>query len=233
MDYEKASVEDIAAHFSTVTRQRIQQILKKYQESNNVDVIAKIMHAKKLLKIIKQLKKSGFTAEDRRKCHAMWVFMVKRVGSSPAYLDCKNEFQSSTHFREWALKQVGFGEPGFELDKDILVKGNRVYSPDTCVFVPAEVNGLFSGCYRSKKRGKYPIGVSFNNGSGSFVAQMSSRQDKGLDKYLGSFPTVEEAFACYKAAKEARIKALAEKWKDKIDPRAYAALMARTVDWDD
>ena len=46
---------------------------------------------------------------------------------------------------------------GWELDKDILVKGNKIYSPDTCCFVPKEVNTVFTK--RQSKRGDYPIGV--------------------------------------------------------------------------
>lgn len=233
MDYESASVEAMAAHFDTVTRQRVQQILKKYQLRENAGVVDKIQQAKKLVKASKYLRKNGFTLAERKRCDAIWAFLQKRVGKLRAYEDCTIAFASLDHFREWASRQVGFGKDGFEMDKDILVKGNRVYSPETCVFIPQELNVLFSGCYNARRRGKYPIGVSFNKGSGSFVAQMSSRQDKGLDKYLGSFPTVEEAFACYKAAKEAKIKRLAEKWRDQIDPRAYAALVSRTVEWSD
>lgn len=233
IDYKNMTPEEIAQHFGTVTRQRIQQVLKKYTANGDEETVAKIQRAKVVLKAAKYSKKNGCTLDERRKCEGIWTFLRKRVGKMQAYKNCTIEFESLEAFREWAIRQVGFHEPGFEMDKDILVKGNRVYSPQTCVFVPSEINGLFSGCYRALRRGKYPIGVSYNKGSGTFVAQMSNRQQAGLDKYLGSFATVEEAFACYKAAKEAKIKALANKWKDQIDPRAYAALMARTVEMDD
>lgn len=233
MNYESASVEGIAAHFGTVTRQRIQQVLKKYQDRGDDHTVAKIQHAKRLLKGIKYRKKHGCTIAEQRRCQALWNQINSRVGKAVAYKDCTNGFASFEAFRDWAVLQIGFYEEGFELDKDILVKGNRVYSPSTCVFVPVEVNSLFAGCYKAQRRGAYPLGVSYNKGSNSFVAQMSSRQDKGLDKYLGSFPTVEEAFACYKEAKEAKIKRLAEKWRDHIDQRAFIALMRRTVEWDD
>lgn len=233
MDYANASVEEITAHFGTVTRQRQQQVLKKYQLRNDEETVAKIQRAKKLLKAQKYRKKNGCTLAEQRRASNLWKQINARIGKALAYKDCTNGFESFEAFRDWAVQQIGFGEEGFELDKDILVKGNRVYGPDTCVFVPLEVNSLFAGCYKAQRRGPYPIGVTFNKGSGSFVAQMSSRQDKGLDKYLGSFPTVEEAFACYKQAKEAKIKRLADKWRNQIDQRAYVALMTRTVEWDD
>lgn len=236
MDYASATPEQIAIHFKTITRQRISQVYllhKKRGLPGDAEVAGKIAEAKKLLKLYKFIAKNGCTVEVYEKTRGVWIGMTERIGISPSYIDCTNAFPSESYFRAWASVQVGFYEKGFELDKDILVKGNRVYGPDTCVFVPAEVNACLAGCYKAKRRGQYPIGVCFNKGSGTFVAQMNKDRSKSLDKYLGSFKTVEEAFACYKQAKEEKIKRLAEKWKDRIDPRAYAALMARTVEWDD
>lgn len=232
MDYETSTVGEITTHFGKVSRQRISQVLKSFDGADNDEVVAKILQAKRLLKAQKQESRLGCTIAEYEKCHQLWVTVHHRVAYVPAYRGCSVNFGTEADFRAWVLPQVGFGRPGFELDKDILVKGNRVYSPQTCVFIPQELNALFSGCYKAKHRGKYPLGVSFNRGSGTFVAQMHKERGS-LDKYLGSFRTVEEAFACYKAAKEAKIKRLANKWKDQIDPRAYEALMQRTVEWDD
>ena len=115
------------------------------------------------------------------------------------------------------------GKP-FALDKDILVKGNRVYNEDVCVFVPQEVNLLFTK--RDKSRGEYPIGVSFHKSRGMLTATLNN-------KYLGYFNTAEQAFQVYKTAKEAYIKEVANKWKDKIDPKVYEALMNYEVHIDD
>lgn len=232
MDYENATVKEITDHFATVSRQRQQQILKRYQERGNDALVAKIQQAKKLLKLRKYQTKSGYTPAVVRATRSLWCSISQRLGKG-AYKGCTMEWTSVSELRVWLVKQIGFGKENFELDKDVLVKGNRVYGPNTCVFLPIEINSLFSGCYKAQRRGQYPLGVSYNRTSGSFVAQMSNRQERGLDKYLGSFKTVAEAFACYKAAKEAKIKYMANKWKDQIDPRAYEALMARTVEWDD
>ena len=107
------------------------------------------------------------------------------------------------------------------------MKGNRVYSPETCCFVPNEINCLF---IRNKRiRGELPIGV---NKSGK---RFSARLSKGLDNrvFLGSFKTETEAFLSYKKAKEMYLKELAEKWKGKIDDRAYDVLMNYEVNIDD
>ena len=107
---------------------------------------------------------------------------------------------------------------GWELDKDILIKGNKIYSPETCAFVPAEINGIFTKT--NSKRGVYPIGVSLHK-EGRFQAKVLKNKKQA---YIGLFDTPEEAFQAYKKAKEEYIKEVADKWKDKIDPRVYEAM---------
>ena len=166
--------------------------------------------------------------------YRLWNNMLKRCYSvgcqkvRPTYIDCSisENFRYLQYFKEWCNNQIGFnsvdekGKP-FALDKDILVKGNRVYNEDVCVFVPQEVNLLFTK--RDKSRGEYPIGVSFHKSRGMLTATLNN-------KYLGYFNTAEQAFQVYKTAKEAYIKEVANKWKDKIDLRVYNALMKYEVE---
>ena len=106
---------------------------------------------------------------------------------------------------------------GWHLDKDILIKGNKIYSPETCCFVPQEVNILF--IKNSKRREGLPIGVYKQKNS--FVAHLS----KGKEQiYLGSFSTIEECFQAYKIAKEEYIKEMADKWKPLIHLKVYEAM---------
>lgn len=106
---------------------------------------------------------------------------------------------------------------GFVLDKDILIKNNRIYSPETCCFVPQEINGLFTKT--NAKRGKYPIGVKKEGDR--FRADMSYKKNS---TYLGAFDTPEEAFQAYKTAKEVLIKKVADKWKEQISNKVYKAM---------
>lgn len=138
---------------------------------------------------------------------------------------CSKNFTSYEYYTEWCHKQIGFSK-GWNLDKDLLVKGNKLYSEDTCVFIPTEINALLTKT--NGLRGKYPIGVHFCNGKKKFVAQIN--RNKGQQDYLGAFDTVEEAFLAYKTAKEDFIKQVAEKWKGQIDPRAYEAMMKYEVE---
>jgi len=106
---------------------------------------------------------------------------------------------------------------GWHLDKDILIKGNKVYSPENCTFVPKEINGLF--VKHNKLRGKYPIGV--HKQRDRFVSQISIKR---VIKHLGYFDTPEEAFQAYKTAKEAYIKEMANKWRGQITEQCYQAM---------
>lgn len=139
-----------------------------------------------------------------------------------SYKDCSvsDNFRYFPYFKEWCTKQVGFGNKGWCLDKDILVKGNKVYSPETCCFVPPEVNTLILN--RKALRGETPIGVHFNKEHNKYQANC---QLNGKLAFLGYYKTAEEAFFAYKASKEQYIKVVADRWKGQIDPRVYEALM--------
>ena len=170
--------------------------------------------------------------------YELWTHMLQRCYSDtykkkrPTYEGCEvsDKFKSYEYFYEWCHKQIGFGNDGngnpFQLDKDLLIKGNKVYSEDSCVFLPHEINSLL--VKRTASRGEHLIGVSWHNTSKSFVAQVN--KNKGKSEYLGSFNTELEAFNAYKKAKEAFVKEQANKWKGKIDDRAYNALINYKVE---
>ena len=148
----------------------------------------------------------------------------------PTYRGCtvSENFIQYTYFYEWCQEQFGFGNSGWHLDKDLLFKGNKLYSEYTCVFLPREINNLFTT--RVRFRGDSPIGVHFSNGKGKYVAQISDGKSKGNRTHLGLFNDEYSAFCAYKEAKEIKIKEIAEKWKGKIDDRAYDALINYQVD---
>ena len=147
---------------------------------------------------------------------------------NPTYEGCEvsDKFISYEYFYEWCNNQFGFNNKDWQLDKDLLVKGNKVYSENTCVFIPSEINSLLINCTAS--RGEHLIGVSWNKKANAFKAQV--RKNKGKREYLGYFNTEIEAFNAYEKAKEAFVKEQAEKWKGKIDERAYNALMNYEVE---
>ena len=173
--------------------------------------------------------------------YALWCDMLKRCYSDSykkrcqTYTGCEvsDNFKSYEYFYEWCNKQIGFSNDGngnpFHLDKDLLVKGNKIYSEDTCIFLPQEINKVLTK--RESMRGEYLIGVSWSKTNKAFVAQVG--KGKGKPEYLGYFKTELEAFKAYKVAKEVFVKEQANKWKSQIDPRAYNALMNYEVNIDD
>ena len=111
---------------------------------------------------------------------------------------------------------------GFELDKDILVKGNGIYSPETCCFVPSEINKMFVKTFGAKRPLLLGVGIDKKK----FSARMSNYT-------IGNFNTPEEAFQAYKTTKEQKIKDVANKWRDKITESIYNALINYKIEIDD
>ena len=170
----------------------------------------------------------------KTKEYALWKDMLRRCYSdnskkkNPTYEGCKvsENFLHYEYFYEWCHSQIGFGVEGWHLDKDLLVKGNKIYSEDSCVFIPKEINSLL--VKRENMRGEYLIGVHWSKSNKAFVAQVN--KNKGKSEYLGYFKTEIEAFNAYKTAKETFVKEQANEWKGKIDDRAYNALMNYQVE---
>ena len=170
--------------------------------------------------------------------YGLWTSMLERCYSDtykkkhPTYEDCKcsENFKSYEYFYEWCHKQIGFnnegGENPFHLDKDLLVKGNKVYNESTCVFLPKEINSVLTKSTAS--RGEYLIGVYWYKRGKAFAAMVN--KNKGKKEFLGYFKTELEAYNAYKQAKESFIKEQANNWKSEIDQRAYNALMNYQVE---
>ena len=164
--------------------------------------------------------------------YVFWNSMLQRCYDlsyklkRPTYIGCtsSNNFKYYPYFKDWCNKQVGFGNKGWCLDKDILVKGNKLYSEDTCCFVPREINSLFA--LSGNARGLNPIGVQFNLEEGNYSARVSR---DGKHCHIGTYETKEDAFLEYKEAKELHIKSVAKRWFGKIDQNVFNALMTYEV----
>ena len=118
------------------------------------------------------------------------------------------------------------------LDKDILHKGNKLYSLENCVLMPDWINLLF--IKSDAKRGSYPVGVSYNKRAKKYQTYCSIN---GKNKGLGYYGTIEEAFNVYKIAKEQEIKRVADECVSKgyitKDSRLYNAMINYQVEIND
>jgi len=166
----------------------------------------------------------------------LWKGMLKRCFSEkfkqkkPTYegVTCSKDWLSMTTFIEDVSQMKGYGLKGWEFDKDILSKGNKLYSKDTCCFVPTEVNLLLTK--RDNYRGEWPVGVNFHKATGKFRAYLAIN---GKRKHLGLFTTPGEAFQVYKLAKEAYIKVVAQQWQHILDEKVFQALLDYEVNIND
>ena len=154
-----------------------------------------------------------------------WKNMLTRCYSAsyqekqPTYIDCTvcDEWLTFSNFKEWMIKQDWKDK---QLDKDILVQGNKLYSPEKCLFVSKEINLLLTD--RKAKRGKYPIGVYWHGQRENFMCLIGVN---GNNRYLGSFNTPEQAHEIYKKAKYRHIKNIA----DQQDEPLRSALLAYKI----
>lgn len=168
-----------------------------------------------------------------------WCNMIKRCVDEkikekcPSYKDvtCSPCWQFYENFYEWMHEQENFEtllkQNDINLDKDILIKGNKVYGPDKCTLVPRRINNLM---LKSEAiRGQYPIGVYYLKRNKKFTAHEGSRKNT---VYLGLYDTPEDAFIAYKDYKENRIKEIAEEeYKNgNITKKCYDALVKYKVE---
>lgn len=153
-----------------------------------------------------------------------WRGMVTRCFSdafkikNPTYTNCtvQGSWKYFSNFKAWMEKQDWEGN---ELDKDLLLDGNKHYSEETCLFVSHNVNSfLLDG---KMSRGRYPIGVSWHEGAGKFLAQVRS-SNKNI--YLGLFDCVDDASEAYTSAKREIAMGLAD---SQSDSRIRDALIKR------
>ena len=165
--------------------------------------------------------------ESNSKEYSLWLGMLQRCydnklkNKRPSYLMCEvdKNFLNYEYFKAWCNKQIGFNKKGFALDKDILIKGNKLYSEDTCCFVPTEINSMIAGLsskgdkvtgiYQNCKNGNWYLNTDYQNGH----------------KKRGVFSYLKEAELEYLKLKTENIKSVAEKWKSQIDIRVYNALI--------
>ena len=145
------------------------------------------------------------------------------------------EFANFDRFKEWCNRQIGFSckdENGryYQLDKDVLIKGNKIYSADTCVFVPKSINMFL--CKADKIRGKFPIGMYFHKKANKFSVSVYD-PFKLRPNYIGLFETQESAFSAYRERKHQYAVELANYYRHSIDERVYLTLLEYYPDIND
>ena len=170
-----------------------------------------------------------YTGRRRRGCpfYRTWVDMLQRAYSKkwkekhPTYegVTATPEWWSRRAFTEWMRGQEWEGR---QLDKDILRPGNKIYGPDTCLFVPREINTLLRNT--ASVRGTYPEGVSYDKEHKKLRSRIKINSKT---MYLGDFTDVNEAEAAFLRAKIAEIHRKADKYPGPISTGLHRHIAVR------
>ena len=118
-------------------------------------------------------------------------YSAKYHSRYPTYIGVEvcDEWLTFMTFRKWWVEnQVD----GWQMDKDVL-SDDRIYSPDTCIFVPRWMNTFTTD--HAAARGEWPIGVCYHKITGKFLARC--RHPLGKQGHIGLFSTPEEAHAAW------------------------------------
>jgi hypothetical protein len=185
-----------------------------------------------------------YSTDSKCREYATWKSMIKRCFDNQekekhqTYKDvtCCNEWLLYENFYEWIHSQENFNKwkenEKWDIDKDILIKGNKIYSSETCCLVPQSINVLFVTHY--PHRGNCLIGTYYDSNRNQYVARCSNTYDypKKTGVFLGRYTTQLEAFNAYKKYKENLIKRIAkdEFAKGNITEQCYNAMINYEVE---
>ena len=161
-----------------------------------------------------------------KRVYSLWSNMMTRCYYKPyhikypSYINCfvREDWHSFQNFAIWCNSQKGF-HLNYVLDKDILVPNNKMYSKDTCCFVPHDINSIILSSSSRNKSG-YP-GVSFQKSSGKYIV---SCRFNGKNKNLGRYDNKEQAFSIYCSFKESLIKQKVIHYLDTLDYKTVESL---------
>lgn len=170
----------------------------------------------------------------KTKCYYTWSNMMKRCYDKifqkeerPTYIDCTvcKEWHNFQNFAKW-YEENYYEIPNEKmcLDKDILIKGNKVYSPQTCVFVPNKINVLF--VVNESQRGNSLIGTTWHKRDKAYDVSC-------FDIYLGRTYSEYEGFLMYKKFREKVTKQVADEYKCYIPTKLYEAMYKYEVEIND
>lgn len=174
-----------------------------------------------------------------------WKGMLKRcrdeqyLSREPAYDGCivSDEWLYYDNFYDWVTSQENYqkwkdGDRKWAIDKDIICKGNKVYSKETCFLVPQNVNNLFTN--RKLHRGKCPIGVDYLKKLNKFRASCMN-PFTGKQEYIGVYNSEYSAFEAYKSYKENIIHQVADQEfkNNNITEMCYLAMLHYQIEIND
>lgn len=176
----------------------------------------------------------GVPIKGNKVHYRQWYSMIERCydPTNKAYkenyfrVSVCDDWRNFQNYLTWCKNQKGCGNDGWNLDKDILNKDSYIYSPETCCFVPKEIN---LAIVAQRVNGDFKYGIYYCGKINKFVPRTRQKDKEKNDRYIGVFDTESDAIEAYKFHKKEYIKFLADKFKDQIDGRVYEALCSWVV----
>ena len=168
-----------------------------------------------------------FNSKDHKTVYAKWKATLNRCidpmkyKSTESYVECAvcESWKNFQNFAKWYYENEYVCNEPLCVDKDILVHGNRLYSPETCLLAPQRINLLF--IKESARRGDLPIGVTRHKNGYSAHYSLNSYSKN----YIGFYHDPIIAFQAYKEKKEKYIKEIADSYKNLIPQKIYEAII--------
>lgn len=176
----------------------------------------------------------GYVGEGKYKCskngihyaqYSVWYALLERCYKEatrkkyPSYEGCTvcEEWLNFQNFSQWYYDNIyDSGDGGrMHIDKDILVKGNRIYSPDTCIMVPQRINMIFMN---KTNKWNLPSGIRMSK-TGKYITSYNG-------KHLGTIDRLEDAIYAHGTEKRRCIKEIVEEYEDKLPQKVREALLA-------
>ena len=141
--------------------------------------------------------------------------------SIASYEQCTicEEWLCFQNFAEWYYDNYYKCDEPLCIDKDILIRNNKEYSPEKCILVPQRINLLF--IKELSRRGNLPMGVRVDKRNGNLIVNISK---DGKNTYISTYTESKEAFERYKKEKEKYIKEIADEYQSVIPKKLYNAM---------
>lgn len=166
--------------------------------------------------------------KDNKKFYDIWIDMLRRCYSDqkedkfPSYKDCyvDEEWHCFKNFAEWCYINYPKDKTyKYQLDKDILIKDNKIYSPQTARFIPSRINHLF--LYKTDRN--LPNGIFEDKKiKGNYIG---SYMDENSKNHRISNKNIEKCIQFVKCGKEKTVKKIAEQYREYITEDIYNALI--------
>ena len=151
-----------------------------------------------------------------------WRSLLTRCyskGANLVYKDCYvcDEWLTFSNFKSWMETQNWKGR---QLDKDLVVRGNKLYSPATCVFITSRVNTFLAISVASSRKGNQPLGVYYHKRDKKFIAKCGDGS-KGNSHICGYF---DDSFVAHRSYQQRRLEIITNFITDETDERVIKGL---------